>query len=40
MPAEEIFQCIGDFVYATSPDLNMGYLHINLAQSARNILLL
>jgi hypothetical protein len=38
MPAEEIFQLVGSFVYDTSLDLNMGYLHINLAQSARNIL--
>jgi hypothetical protein len=37
-PAEEIFQSVGCFVYATSLNLNMGYLHINLAQSARNIL--
>jgi hypothetical protein len=35
--AEEIFQLVGGFVYATSLDLSMGYLHINLAQSARNI---
>jgi hypothetical protein len=38
MPAEDIFQSDGSFVYATSLDLNMGYLHINLAQLARNIL--
>ena len=37
-PAEKIFQLVGSFVYATSLDLNMGYLHINLAQSACNIL--
>jgi hypothetical protein len=37
-PAEEIFQLVGSFVYATSLNLNMGYLHINLAQSALNIL--
>jgi hypothetical protein len=37
-PAEEIIQSVGSFMYATSLDLNMGYLHINLAQPARNIL--
>jgi hypothetical protein len=38
MPAEEIFHSVGGFVYATSLDLNMGYLHMKLAQSACNIL--
>jgi hypothetical protein len=35
---KEIFQLVGGFVYATSLDLIMGYIHINLAQSACNIL--
>ena len=29
---------VGSFVYATSLDLNVGYLYINLAQLACNIL--
>jgi hypothetical protein len=37
-PVEEIFQSVGSFVHAASINLNMGYLHINLAQYARNIL--
>jgi hypothetical protein len=38
MPVEEIFQSVGGFVYATSLDMSRGYLHINLAQMACNIL--
>ncbi len=37
-PAKEIFQSVWSFVYATSFDLNMRCLHINLAQSACDIL--
>jgi hypothetical protein len=33
-PPEDIFQSVGGFVYATSIEFNMGYLHMNLAQSA------
>ncbi len=36
--SRRVFQSVGRFAYATSLDLNMGYLHINLAQSACNIL--
>ncbi len=38
MRAKEIFPLVGVFVYAISLDLNMGYLHKNLALLARNIL--
>jgi hypothetical protein len=38
MLVKEIFQSIGCFVYTTRLDLNMGYLHMNLAKSAHNII--
>jgi hypothetical protein len=37
-PAEEIFHSIGGFTWATSLDLNMGYLHIRLSQASQELL--
>jgi hypothetical protein len=34
-PAEEIFHLIGGFTWATSLNLNMGYLHIRLSQASQ-----
>ncbi len=38
--AEEIFHSIGGFTWATSLDLNMGYLHIRLSQASQELLII
>ncbi len=37
-PAKEIFHSIGGFTWATSLDLNIGYLHIRLSQTSQELL--